>query len=393
MPSAKPELSSPVEERHIDYILEEEFSLNRDFLQFFLDQARLGAPEQALIFVCTDEAQCVAVRSAITGKGESDLLVKYGPLGVLPTAILIEDKIRAGFQPKQPERYRERGEHGKGKEWARYWTCLVGPAKYISEAKGFNASVSIETLLEYFAGRTDDRSQFRARILMRTIKKFEATGVQILDSGMTNFRAMYAAECEKRLDPARWIYDKPKDAWWDDTWFAFRSISWPKSIKVRHQARTGFVDLILPLDDQDVLRKGLEFWRYSYPDNPGPSMKIIPIGRKKNKSAFQIPVPKIVEFTGETQPDFEEIFSAIEFLSGLYEQSCHLLPESLRCSARSAAVAYDESQQFRALRAMLHGFMRSTVLSLGTQLPWPLPERIYCPRKSQARNATSPVPA
>jgi hypothetical protein len=33
-------LVSPVEERHIDYILEEEFSLNPDFLRFFLEQAR-----------------------------------------------------------------------------------------------------------------------------------------------------------------------------------------------------------------------------------------------------------------------------------------------------------------------------------------------------------------
>ena len=372
MPSAKPELFSPVEERHIDYILEEEFTLNRDFLRFFLDQARRAAPDQAIIFACTGEAQCAAVRSVTTGKGESDLLVTYGPTGVLPTAILIEDKIRAGFQPKQPERYRDRGEHGKGKEWSQYWTCLVGPMKYIAKSKEFDASVSIETLQQYFAARTDDRSQFRAGILGRTIKKFEATGVQIIDTDMTDFRAIYAAECEKRLDHTQWIYDKPREAWWDDTWFSFQSVFWPRSIKVRHQARTGFVDLILPLDDQELLRKVLEFWRDSYPNNPGPSVNIIPIG--KNKSALQIAVAKIVEFTRQTRPDFEEVFSAIEFIAGLYERSCHLLPESLRCSTRTAPPADTRNQQLRALRAMLHGFMRSTVVSLGTQMPYPLPE-------------------
>jgi len=374
MPSAKPELYSPVEERHIDYIIEEEFILNRDFLRFFLDQARRRAPDQTLIFALTDEAQCAAVRSVTTGKGESDLLVTYGPSGVLPTAILLEDKIRAGFQPTQAERYRERGKHGKGKEWSQYWTCLVGPMKYIAKSNGFDASVSIETLQEYFAGRTDDRSQFRARILGRTIKKFEAAGVQIIDAAMTDFRAMYAAECEKRLDPTQWIYDKPRDAWWDDTWFSFQSVFWPKSVNVRHQARTGFVDLILPVDDQDLLRKVLEFWRYAYPSNPGPGVSIIPIGIKRNKCAFQIPVPKIAEFTGETRPDFEELFSAIDFISGLYERSCHLLPESLRCFAPGARGADAQNQQLRALRAMLHGFMRSTVVILGTQMPYPLPE-------------------
>jgi hypothetical protein len=374
MPSTKPELFSPVEERHIDYILEEEFTLNRDFLRFFLDRARLGAPDQALIFACTDEAHCSAVRSVTTCDGESDLLVTYGPLGVLPTAILIEDKIRAGFQPKQQERYGERGGQGKGKEWAHYWTCLVAPAKYIVGVKGFDASVAIETLLDYFAGRTDDRSQFRAQILKRTIAKFEATGVQILDSDVTDFRAMYAAECEKRLDRTRWFFEKARDAWWDDTWFRFRSNYWPKGIEIRHQARTGFVDLILAIEDEGLLGKVLEFWLYSYPNNLGPRVKIIPIGKGKKKSAFQIPVPKIVEFTRETRPDFDEIFSGIEFLSSLYEGSCHLLPESLRCSGPSAPGADAQSQELRALRAMLHGFMRSTVISLGTEMPYPLPE-------------------
>ena len=75
------------------------------------------------------------------------------------------------------------------------------------------------------------------------------------------------------------------------------------------------MDLILPLDDQELLRKVLEFWRDSYPNNPGPSVNIIPIG--KNKSALQIAVAKIVEFTRQTRPDFEEVFSAIEFIAGL----------------------------------------------------------------------------
>ena len=374
MPPSKPELFSPVEERHIDYILEEEFNLNRDFLRFFLDQARLGAPDQTVIFACADDAQCAAVRSVTTREGESDLLVTYGPSVGLPTAILIEDKIRASFQPRQPERYRERGDCGKGKGWSQYWTCLVGPRKYIAKSTAFDATVSIEALQKYFAGRADDRSQFRARILRRTIEKFEAAGVQIVDPGVTEFRGMYAAECEHRLGPTQWIYDKPRDAWWDDTWFSFQSVRWPRSIEVRHQARTGFVDLILPLDDQDVLHKMLEFWRYSYPSSAGPSVNIIPIGKEKKKFAFRVPVRKIVEFTGKTRPDFEEIFTKIEFLSGLYERSCHLLPESLRCSAPAPAGADARSQQLRALRAMLHGFMRSTVVSLGTQMPYPLPE-------------------
>ena len=49
------EVVSPVEERHIDYILEEEFSVNPDFLSFFLEQARLSANDKSRILGCTQD--------------------------------------------------------------------------------------------------------------------------------------------------------------------------------------------------------------------------------------------------------------------------------------------------------------------------------------------------
>jgi hypothetical protein len=80
----------------------EEFSVNPDFLRFFLEQARLTVIDKGRIGGFADEGDCIAVHSATTGTGETDLLVKYGAQnGSLPTAILIEDKIRAGFQPDQ----------------------------------------------------------------------------------------------------------------------------------------------------------------------------------------------------------------------------------------------------------------------------------------------------
>jgi hypothetical protein len=216
-------LVSPVEERHIDYILEEEFSLNPDFLRFFLEQARLTAINKGRIVGFADESDCIAVRSATTGKGETDVLVKYGVQnGSLPTAILIEDKIRAGFQRDQAERYRKRGEEGKDKDWSDYWTCLVSHSKYFVDRGDFDAVVTLQALQEYFAKRTDDRSRFRASILEQTIRKYEANGIQNIDPDMTRFRAMYAGECAKSLKPGQWEYDKAKDAWRDDTWFSFR---------------------------------------------------------------------------------------------------------------------------------------------------------------------------
>jgi hypothetical protein len=57
----------PVEERRIDHILGEEFSVNPDFLRFFLEQARLTAIDEGRIVGCADDSDCIAVCSATTG--------------------------------------------------------------------------------------------------------------------------------------------------------------------------------------------------------------------------------------------------------------------------------------------------------------------------------------
>lgn len=368
------ELVSPVEERHIDYILEEEFSVNPDFLRFFLEQARLTTGDKSRIVEPTEESICIAVRSVTTGRGETDLLVKYGAnSGSLPTAILIEDKISAGFQPDQPMRYRDRGEEGKGKEWSEYWTCLVAHTRYSAEKVDFDATVSLEALREYFAGKSDERSRFRARVLEQTIRKYEATGIQRIDPGMTDFRAMYAAECAKVLKPGQWEYDKPRNAWWDDTWFYFRGTSWPKGVQIRHQARTGFIDLILPASDPTPLHDVAEQLMDWHPHGLIPKIEVVPVG--KTKCAFQIRVPKVVDFSLDAQlPDFEEFFAAVEFLAGLYERASNLFPEALRIPDTEGMSPPEEDRNTRALRAMLLGFMRSIVTRLGTQMPYPLPD-------------------
>ncbi|HTF65095.1 MAG TPA: hypothetical protein VK638_20660 [Edaphobacter sp.] len=374
--SGHDKIASPVEERHIDYILEEEFSLNPHFLRFFLQQARLTAIDEGRIVGFADESDCFTVRSATTGKGETDVLVKYGAQnGGLPIAILIEDKIRAGFQPDQAERYRNRGQEGKGKDWSDYWTCLVSHSKYFVDRGDFDAVVTLQALQEYFAKETDERSLFRARILKQTILKYEATGIQNIDPGMTHFRAMYAAECAKSLKPGQWECDKARDAWWDDNWFSFRDAAWPQGVKVVHQARTGFMKLVLPIRENKSLQGVVEecaAWDWD-PNGSAPSIAVVPFGQ--TKSAFVISVPKITDFSIAAQPPlFEEFFAALEFLASFYRRCSALLPEALRISSTHEDLSLEGDSRMRALRAMLLGFMRSTVTCLGTEMPYPLPD-------------------
>jgi hypothetical protein len=156
----------------------------------------------------------------------------------------------------------------------------------------FDAVVTLQALQEYFAKKTDEHGRFRARILEQTIRKYEATGIQNIDPGMTRFRAMYAVECAKSLKPGQWEYDKARDAWWDDTWFLFRGTAWPQGVKVVHQARTGRMQLVLPIREETSLHGVVEQCAAWHPNGSVPRIVVVPVG--KAKSAFQISVPKIL---------------------------------------------------------------------------------------------------
>ena len=108
---------SPIQEQHIDFLLEEEFASNQAFLLFFLEEARKNmvapwnGPDHNELLTPREPLGCMVVRSATTSAGETDVLVIYQSVQSTGSrvAILIEDKIRAGFQKDQAKRYQERG--------------------------------------------------------------------------------------------------------------------------------------------------------------------------------------------------------------------------------------------------------------------------------------------
>src|ERR1700693_1934212 len=102
--------NSPVQEHHIDFLLEEEFACNSVFLDFFVEAAKehfkplpIKADDAKVIQPCS-EWNCKVIRSVTTGKGETDVLAIYHSADTASrVAILIENKIRAGFQKDQAE--------------------------------------------------------------------------------------------------------------------------------------------------------------------------------------------------------------------------------------------------------------------------------------------------
>jgi hypothetical protein len=131
--------------------------------------------------------------------------------------------------------------------------------------------------------------------------------------------------------------------------------------------------LVLPILEETTLRGAVEQCAAWHPNGSAPKIAVVSVG--KAKSAFQICVPKITDFSNSAQPPlFEEFFAALEFLDSFYKRCSHLLPEALRISSTHEDSSLEGDSQMRALRAMLLGFMRSTVTCLGTEMPYPLPD-------------------
>lgn len=317
--TTKRTIYSPIEERHIDFLLEEEFATNAEFLDYFLAVAATAKTKEALIPARHSSWRCEAVRSVTTSAGESDLVVRYDAAdqdGEI-IALLIEDKIRAAFQDEQAGRYRRRGEAGLGIEWDKYWTCLVSPAKYISADGDFDSRVSLEALRDYFAKQSGPRAKFRVDVLTRALTKASAVGVQNEDRTITAFRARYEAIARENLELPAWQWDPPRTGWSGDTWFNFRRRSWLPSLKIVHKAQMGAVHLVIPntavshLDD--LLRAHSLDERFT--------------AVQTNKSAsLQISIPRVTDFSSDmSEATTRALYAAIRSLDEGYA----LLHESI----------------------------------------------------------------
>lgn len=233
------------------YLIEEEFNVDPSFLQKFIEAAgQDGSP-----------FEIERVEHSVSDyAGESDLVVVYKQLQgkCERIALLIEDKIRAAFQPRQADRYRIRGESGKQSgQWDRYWTCLVAPAVYMKPDHGFHAAITLEQIGEWVAITEPGRKEFKARVIARAIEKATKTGVQKVDPVMTAFRECYYDAFEEFFADRRGDVQmrRPGPTWWGDSWFEIRSRLLPGGAYINHKSQAGYVDLTFPNTNASLLKE------------------------------------------------------------------------------------------------------------------------------------------
>ena len=180
---------SNVTERDIDLLLLEEFVVSPSFASWF---AELTAG-----LTLGDNAVCYAQRSVTSTFGESDLIIAMTIGDDLVHYLLIENKVAASFQPRQADRYLERGEEHKSRgECVAFTTVLVAPEQYFGVPQsmhGFHAVVSYEAIQDWFNSSegSDPRATFKRTLLAAAINK-SSTGYQKVENApVTEFWQSY----------------------------------------------------------------------------------------------------------------------------------------------------------------------------------------------------------
>jgi hypothetical protein len=230
-----------VSERDVDLLLLEEFQSSSDFQGWFVREA--FGPD-------VDFGQCTGARRSITNStGESDLEIFFSNSKVEKTRLLIENKVNAGFQPLQAERYKERGVgYVSTAQCNSFRTVIVAPARYFGESaslKGFDSRVSYEQILRWFeeAVQLGARRLYKVALLRSAIDKGTLGYQPEEDKPTTGFWKAYwhfaldrAPELEMSEPGA-----KPSRS----SFVHFRPRTLPRSVDIVHKFAFGHVDLHL----------------------------------------------------------------------------------------------------------------------------------------------------
>lgn len=227
-----------VSERDIDLLLLEEFQSSQAFQEWFV-RSVLG-PDQSF-------GGCLSAERSVThSTGESDLEITFESATGL-TRFLIENKVNAGLQPLQADRYRERGrEYVERQLCATVHTVIVAPERYFGAStsrKGFDFRVSYEQILDWFrcADHLGDRRHYKIALLTSAIEKGILGYQPAEDRSTTGFWRAYwqlARKVAPKLE-MREPVSKPSGA----GFVHFRPSRLPRGVSLCHKLVWGNVDL------------------------------------------------------------------------------------------------------------------------------------------------------
>jgi hypothetical protein len=220
----------------MDMLLLEELSSSPDFLEWFLAQIEISGQSSLISTACT----------VATSTGESDLEMTVQCDDKI-FKILIEDKIGAPLQPKQPERYRERAtayvQNGK---CAAAKTVIVAPSKYFNKSAdrlGFDYAVSHESIREWFNQAKDMGNRRLCKIaILDSALEYGTLGWKLVpNKEVTGFWRLYWELADFLAPELR--TPEPKDRPAASSFIYFKPVSLTKKVRLKHKVCDGSVDL------------------------------------------------------------------------------------------------------------------------------------------------------
>lgn len=222
-----------VSERDIDLFLLEEVVASEPFRSWFLSQ----------IEITTNSQLIRAARSVITSTGESDVEFTLRNEEGL-TRVLVENKVDAVLQDRQPERYTERAEAyvASGEcDYAR--TVLFAPEGYSASDLGFDYCVSYEAVRAQLDAGTDGdpRRAYKLALIEAAIDRGLYGWTLIPDQAATDLWNGYWERAVALVPQLRMPKPDKKPA--TAGFIRFRPPELPARVRLLHKLPHGNVDL------------------------------------------------------------------------------------------------------------------------------------------------------
>lgn len=292
-----------IQEFRIGFMLEEEFYCDPEFVREFakacgFDHADLKFESSVLEF-------------KIDSSGYGDLLVclrgQSATAETMRLALLIENKINAGAQPGQAERYCACGVNGLVERWDEYKTVLVAPDKYRGEKNDYDIFVSLEDVCKIICKNEPNRAEFRKKKFRDAIEKQSMNGIQIIDQPLTDFRAAYFNYVHdfNERHGTNFECDKPRPAYDGDSWLHLGSSDFVGDCRIRHKLWTSRKDATGQIELGFLRTDFLQASALAaFTDQ---DMRFSPAGAHEQHVAIALQVPEIRDSAA-----FESVQSSVE---------------------------------------------------------------------------------
>ncbi len=298
-------LLNNVIERDLDLVLMGALFASEAFRAFMLNSAMGWTKKHSLVRTCVSET---------ADAGESDVLLVVDLEDSDRSAVMIEDKITAPFQPQQADRYRQRGEQGiQSGHWNRYTTCLCAPEGYLVGARQLEewcAYVSLESISQWARQSNDRYAAFLAAICDEAVAKLQAR-VREKSAESSAFWQAYRELAELQLPGVDVTRVRPLVGL-ASPWPRYGAGILPASMWLEHKPQKGCVDLTFKNTTPEALKRRLL----------GTPPFNVPVAKAGRSAALRIAVPRVDHLRPfhEQQEKVLSAFAAVERLLAIGRQ-------------------------------------------------------------------------